>query len=186
MKLLFSKKVRFVILVAVIVVLAWWLFTLEFEGKTRQFVTNYGYVGFFALSFIGGINVIFPLPHLIFIPPLLKVGLSPLVLGVIAALGTTLADSLGYLLGKIGGEAFAQELRGFQRWAKSVFQRYPRFMPIALFVWSATIPFPNEILVIPAGISGYGLKRILTIVGLGNLTFNIAVIYLGNVFLNVP
>ena len=180
MKAFLLKKIKFFILILAVIALAIWLLTLDLEGENLQFVLKYGYAGFFGISFIGGLNIISPLPHLIFIPLLLEAGLNPLLLGVIAAIATSLADAIGYILGKAGSEAFKESLQGFQRRAKNIIEKYPRLMPLILFLWAAVIPLPNEILVIPAGISGYGIFRILGITVAGNFVFNIIAIQLGS------
>lgn len=185
MKLFTKKQIKFFVFFIVIIALALWLFTLELEGEAKKFALDYGYFGLFVLSFVGGINLVFPLPHLIFIPPLLDVGLSPLLITFIAALGTTLGDGVSYLLGAAGNEAFQKNLSPFRRFIQNIFTKHPKLVFIILFFWAATVPVPNELWVVPAGISGYGIGKILAIAFLGNLVFNFIAIHIGSTLIGV-
>lgn len=185
MKFITKKRIKFFVFIVAIIALAVWLFTLEIEGEAKEFVLDYGYFGLFVLSFVGGINLFFPLPHLIFIPPLLEAGLNPMILALISAVGTTLGDSVSYFVGKAGNEAFQENLHPFRRWLHGIFSKHQKLVFVILFFWASIVPIPNEVWVVPAGISGYGLWKILAIAFLGNLIFNSLAIHIGSTFLGI-
>lgn len=156
-----------------------WLATVELEGPVEQLVARYGYAGYFLSACIAGINIFVPTSHLIFTAPLLNAGLDPWLLAGCGALGASLADLVGYAVGDRGRATFHGAMDRMARWLTRRVERHPRLAPFFLFVWAATIPLPNEVLVIPAGVMGYGLARTFFFTLMGNIVFNVLAIRLG-------
>ena len=161
------------------VALALWLATIEIEGALADFVLRFGYIGYLGAACIAGINVIVPTTHLIFTTPLLNAGLDPWGMVACGAAGATLADAIGYALGSSGRQALSERYAGIADRLASAVRRRPRLAPALLFLWAAFAPLPNEILVIPAGILGYGLGRTTLLTFSGNIVFNTMAIVLG-------
>jgi membrane protein DedA with SNARE-associated domain len=177
------RRVGFVLFVIAFVIFAIWLATIEFEGALGEFVTRYGYAGYFIAASIAGINVFVPTTHLIFTAPLLNVGLNPWLLVIFGAMGATLADGVGYFIGSSGRSAFGETFGRIANWLTEVVSKRPRLAPAILFLWAAFMPLPNEILVIPAGVLGYGVVRTGLITLGGNIVFNVLAVVLGLVVL---
>ncbi|OGG38881.1 hypothetical protein A2116_01705 [Candidatus Jorgensenbacteria bacterium GWA1_49_17] len=175
------KKVLFFGLIVVFVALTLWFATVELDGALEEWVFRYGYLGFLGAAFLGGLNFAVPSIHLAFIVPLLNVGLEIWALVLLGALGTTLADSVGYALGHSGGAAFTSLAR-VRRWGEGVVVKYPRLAPIFLFIWISLVPIPNEIFVIPAGLIRYGFLKTILITFAGNIVFNFLALNFGNLF----
>ncbi|MGH7500301.1 MAG: DedA family protein [Longimicrobiales bacterium] len=173
------KRVAFVAFVLAFVAFAIWLATIEFDGALGGFVTRYGYIGYFIAASIAGINVFVPTTHLIFTAPLLNAGLNPWLLVLCGATGATLADGVGYFIGSSGRSAFSDSLGRVAQWLARAVARRPQLAPLILFLWAGFMPLPNEILVIPAGVLGYGVVRTGLITLSGNILFNILAVVLG-------
>lgn len=137
---------------------------LDLAGK-------YGYAGIFLVSFLGGISFFIPLPYPILIIPLVEAGLNPWLLALGAGIGATLGDGISYYLGRTAADAYPEKLKGFKHAAANIYNRYPWFAPLILFAWAALIPFPNEVFVVPFGITRYGIWKTLAIAVAGNMTF---------------
>jgi membrane protein YqaA with SNARE-associated domain len=181
-----NENVRRIVYVACVlgmVGIAIWLATLDLEGPIVDLVGRFGYLGYFLSACIAGINIFVPTSHLIFTAPLLNAGLDPWILAGCGALGASLADLVGYAVGDRGRATFTGATDRMARWLGDRVTRHPRLAPLILFVWAATIPLPNEILVIPAGVMGYGLARTFFFTFLGNICFNILAIRFGMTFL---
>lgn len=178
----FRKKTLFFLLIIAFVALTVWLATVEVEGALREFVLQYGYAGFFVAAFVGGFNLIVPISHIVFVIPLLNIGLNPWMLIVLGAVGATLADGVGYGVGWTGGSAFPKILTRFRAWAKRTVTKRPYLAPVILFGWASLVPLPNEVLVIPAGVVRYGFFRTLFITFAGNIIFNILAVQFGGLF----
>lgn len=176
-----GSRILFFGLVTVLVALTVWLATVEPEGIFKGFVIHYGYIGFFIVAFLGGLNFIVPSLHLIFIVPLLNAGLELWVLVALGAAGITLADGVGYGLGHSGSSAF-QGLTRLRVWGERFIAKHPRLAPIVLVGWAAFVPMPNEIFVIPAGLIRYGFWRTILLTFAGNVIFNFLAVRFGNLF----
>jgi membrane protein YqaA with SNARE-associated domain len=179
------NKLKFAFLLVLIIGLAVWLASIELEGQIKDFVLKYGYVGFLMISFIGGLNLFVPLPHLVFIPLFLNTGLDPWLLGFLSAFGTTTADAVGYWLGLLGNQSFPAKVEKFKQWTERISRRWPALTPMVLFLWASFVPLPNEALVVPLGIANYGLVKTILITFAGNLIFNLIIIQGGNVILTM-
>jgi membrane protein DedA with SNARE-associated domain len=175
------KQVVYVIFLLSFIGLAVWLATIELEGALADIVARFGYVGYFVAASIAGINVFLPTSHLIFTAPLLNASLDPWALVACGAVGATLADGVGYFIGSTGRSAFYGSMNRVAQWLARVVAAHPRIAPVVLFLWAATVPLPNEILVIPAGVIGYGVARTFLITLSGNICFNIIAVQLGQV-----
>jgi len=179
LKILYRAWFFFLLLVFALVF--FWLVNIEPEGELREFVLRFGYLGFFLVSVLGGFNLIFPSAHLVLIVPLLNAGLSAIVLIFIGALGVTLADALGYVLGASGGRAFEERIRNFKAYSQNIIEKHPRLAPLVLLFWASFVPLPNELWVIPAGIISFGPKKTLLITFVGNLVFSSITVGLGHI-----
>lgn len=176
------NKIIFAVLIAVIAGLTVWLATVEIEGALKEFILRYGYLGFLGAAFVGGLNLVVPVSHVVFVVPLLNIGLNPWLLVILGTIGTALADIVSYALGHSGSHAFPRAFDKFQVWAENIKARYPALAPLVLFGWAALVPLPNEILVIPAGLARYGFLRTLVIMLAGNAVFNTLAIQFGGLF----
>lgn len=161
--------------IAFILVLAFWFVRLaENSSFIRDIVFDYGYIGIFIVSIISGFNIIVPVPAVSFVPLFLEVGLSFWTIIFVMVAGLTVADLLGYAIGRSGRELASS-------WNhKKIFRRLDRmkskhyFAPIvALFFYASLAPFPNEVMVIPLGFLGYRLSHIFIPLLLGNIIFTI-------------
>ena len=68
----------------------------------QEFVKGLGFFGIVATGFVAGVNLIIPLHTGVFGPLFLSAGNSYWVVVLGFTIGTTVADSLGYVFGKLG------------------------------------------------------------------------------------
>lgn len=173
------EKTFYITFIVLFVAFAIWLATLELDGPLGVLVARYGYAGYFIAASVAGINIFVPTTHLIFTEPLLDAGLNPWILGACGAVGTSFADLVGYVIGDRGRHAFTGATERLARRLGDFVEARPRLAPLLLFVWAAVVPLPNELLVIPAGIMGYGIGKTLLYTFAGNICFNMLAIQLG-------
>ncbi len=176
-----KNKILFFGLVTVFLVLTIWFASIEPEGVLKELVLRYGYLSFLGVAFLGGLNFAFPSLHLAFIVPLLSAGLDFWILVMLGAVGSTLADGIGYVLGRSGEESFGV-LRRVGDWGKKFVAKHPRLTPVIIVGWASFVPMPNEIFVIPAGVIRYGFWRTISFTFLGNIVFNLITLNFGNLF----
>lgn len=166
-----GKLAAFVAILSV----AFYLASLAHENETiRTTIASFGYVGLLALSFLSGFNLAVPVPAVAFLPLFLQSGLSFWPSILLIAVGTSLADVVAYFIGRAGRHVvhhFAHD--GLVARIERVRHRYPTLPIILLLCFVSFIPLPNEIVVVPLGFLGYRMRRLLPIVFVGNITFNL-------------
>jgi len=176
----FKKKPERIIFYTIIIILSIGLVLLleELVSKSafaQSLFESYGYYGIFFASIISGFNVIVPVPIITFMPVFVAGGLDPIISIIIISIGMTLGDSLGLLIGNIGGHLMSKEAEAFYKRINILHEKYHIGPLVFLFFYILLVPFPNEFVVVPLGFLGYKLRTIFPVVLLGNIFFNILV-----------
>jgi len=186
----FSKKTVFrIIALVAVVLLAFYLTHFVRENEfVRSLVQDYGYFGALAIAFLSGLNVVVPIPTVVFLPVFLESGLHLYFTLFLIAVGTTLADIFAYFIGKTSRKV-SEEIKPNQKLLHRISQLKEQYYiaPIIfLFFFAALSPFPNEILVAILGFLHYRLLHLLPPLFIGNLVFNMltgfGVLHLFNFF----
>lgn len=165
------QAVLLLLVVAAVFSLSLWIASNE---SVLGAITHYGYWGAFLISIISGFNLVIPVPAASFVPLFLSAGLSLPILILIISVGMTLADFLGYLIGKTGRTAL-KATKHLPQWARSETwnDKSNFWIGGAVFLYAAFIPLPNELIVIPLALIGHRLTAIAPVLLLGNITFNL-------------
>ena|SRR3989338_947624 len=163
----------------VVIFLAFQLADLAGENESvRTIVRNYGLVGIFMVSVLSGFNFVVPIPAVAFLPLFVASGLSFWPAIFVIALGVSLADSIAFLIGRVGRQIFHNpfEKKVFSKLEE--IQKHYGVSPMGiLFLFASLAPLPNEILLIPIGFLGYRFIKILPVLLAGNVAFNILYAY---------
>ncbi|MGQ9479344.1 MAG: YqaA family protein [Thermoproteota archaeon] len=122
----------------------------------EQLTNQYGYLGVFAISFIGTISIIFPIPYTIVIY-LLGTVLDPFLIAISGGLGSALGELIGYLLGYFGRILISEERKKKMNYMLKIFEYYGT---ITIFLFSLA-PLPDDLLIIPLGIMRYNPVRFM-------------------------
>jgi len=118
----------------------------------QDVAVQYGYLGVFAVSFIGATSVIFPIPYTLVIFYLGTLRLfDPILIGISGGAGSALGEFFGYLIGYYGRAALSEERRRKLSYVVRAFSRYGAF---TIFVFALT-PLPDDLLFIPLGMMKY-------------------------------
>lgn len=126
----------------------------EIEGWMVQFARQYGYFGVLAVSFIGALSIVFPIPYTLVIFLSGKF-LDPLLVAIAGGLGSALGEISGYILGYYGRAVISEQR---QRKIDFILKVFSRYGPIAIFMFALT-PLPDDLLFIPLGIMRYKLLK---------------------------
>ncbi len=157
-----------------IVFSAFWL------GAQRELVqrfSQWGYLSSFLISLIGSATVILPAPGLALILAL-GAHLNPLLLGVVAGIGSGLGELSGYLAGKAGRNLVNRE----GRFNTFLHNMTTRFTSPALFIL-AILPLPIfDFAGILAGALRMPVLRFLVVVISGKIIKHALAAYLGAEF----
>lgn len=143
--------------------------SLTESSPLAQFLRNAGFVGTILVGIIGGLNPIVPIPPATFAPLFLESGVS--VYAVIAGfvIGTTIADMIGYALGRFGKRYADTSFPEFTARMHEFLTSHTRLVLPATFAYFAFAPLPNEFILIPLGLSGYAYRTLIIPIILGNI-----------------
>ena len=170
----FSKILIYTGLFIILILGAFYLANLAGKSEfIRDLIHNFGYTGIFLVAIITGFNLVVPIPAFTLLPLFIESGFNFWPSILVVSLGLSVADAIGYFLGKIGREIImnAWERKILGRLEK-IKERY-EYAPLAiLFLTASFIPMPNELVVIPLAFLGYKLRLILPILFIGHLIFN--------------
>lgn len=157
-----------------IVVGAFWLGT---QRELVQRFSQWGYLSSFLISLIGSATVILPAPGLALILAL-GAHLNPVLLGIVAGVGSGLGELSGYLAGKAGRNLVSKE----GRFNAFLHHMTTRFTTPALFIL-AILPLPIfDFAGILAGALRMPVLRFLGVVISGKIIKHALAAYLGAEF----
>jgi len=168
---------KYTVQIAAIVAIAGFAFWLALVARESTFIqetaSSYGYVGILLISFASGFNLLVPIPAISFPPLYIETGLNPIVTVGLITIGMTAADSVAYLLGRLGRDvAKEMEQNRVVKFFDKIQVQHKAASLIAIFLYAALAPLPNEILAIPLGFMRFRFIVLLPILLVGNLAFN--------------
>ena len=127
-----------------------------------ELIQMHGYLGAFLGSIIGNISIFIPVPFALVIYAFGSI-LNPLLLGIVAGLGSTIGEVTAYLIG-VGGRKIIEKHYGQRLDAiKTIIKKYGF---VAIFL-AALLPIPDDLLLIPLGMMRYEAKKIFVAMILG-------------------
>ncbi|MEM1678095.1 MAG: VTT domain-containing protein [Ignisphaera sp.] len=141
------------------------------------------FIATFLLSLIGCLSVV-PIPYTYILFLMATVyELNPIIVSLGGALGSTLGESIAWLLGRASSSVlqntkYFQRIEVILRFTKS---RSSMALPLLAFVFALT-PLPDKILFLPLGMLRYNLLKILPATFMGKMVMNIMVIAIGQIW----
>ncbi len=182
------KVTRLLILITLfLAVVAAAFFLADFVSTNniaQNIINQFGYFGVFVLAVISGINILIPVPAATFTPVFQAAGLWMPIIILTLALGTLVADLIGYILGK-WSKSYVEEHypHSYRRIAYLYEHHYTLLLPL-VFVYAAVVPFPNEAILIPLAIMGFKFRQLVIPLILGNIVNQAALAYgASNIFM---
>jgi membrane protein DedA with SNARE-associated domain len=168
-----SKLMKFLglgVLAIVIVGLVFWGASYVAEQDSlKMIIEKFGVLGIFLVSFVANLNLIVPLHAATFSPVFIAAGFSIPVIIIAIGLGTTAADLISYVLGKWGKSSAREKFPNMHARVDNFLHTKKRYVLPGIFFYSAFVPFPNELVMLPLGLMGYKLRRVLIPLILGTV-----------------
>jgi len=140
----------------------------------NSIVGKYSYLGLFFVCLLGSSSII-PIPFQIIIFSFGAV-LNPLLVGVIAAVGSTLGSMISYLLG-LGGKEILED-----KYNKQLTDLKKKLKKYGIFIWLIAIyatPIPNVPFAILSGVVRYDFRKFFLAVLIGELILNLSLAFAG-------
>ena len=138
---------------------------------SHQIADTWGYFGIFLVNVIASATIIMPIPSLI-ITFTAGAVLNPVLVGLVAALGSTIGELTGYAIGVGGSEILEKKNKKWVDKTKKWSEKRGMFLVIFLF---AITPLPDDIVGILAGIVKYDIKKFFIASFIGKAIINIIV-----------
>ena len=147
-------------------------------------VEVFGYIGLFFASALGSATVILPMPLFALIFAAGAV-LDPLLVGIIAGIGSAIGELIAYVVGYGGRKLFnkrkktKKSKKGLLQWirrAEAWMHKRGGFVVIFLF---ALTPLPDDVIGIICGSIKYDLKKFFIAVVIGKILLSLALAYAG-------
>jgi membrane protein YqaA with SNARE-associated domain len=174
-----SKSAYIIGIVGVIITVLMAVAIIVFKDQVQD-LRQYGYMGAFFISVLGGATFIVPVPMLAIVFALGSVMPNPWLLALSAALGETVGALTIYMTGKGAGRVFASSKHGrLQRAYERMLSLIERRGAITLFaVTSVVNPFFYPA-AFACGALHYGVRKYIVIVLLGKTFKCMTVVYAG-------
>jgi membrane protein YqaA with SNARE-associated domain len=129
----------------------------EYQAMIQEF----GFLGVLLISFVAGLNLFLPLPAATFVPVFTAGGMSLPSVIFFLIVGTMAANLFAYTAGHYGGKVAKIHYPAFQEKMTKLYQNHRRYMPHFVFLFTALIPLPDEVFLVPLGIIGVKLKQFI-------------------------
>jgi len=148
------------------------LFAAQFiENSTaaQAIISELGYGGVILIAIIAGINVIVPIPAVTLTPIFTTAGLLLPWIILSLTVGTIIADYIGYLFGHWSRTHIYKSYPSAVAYIEKIYIHHPRLIVPLVFLFSAFIPLPNEVLVIPLALLSVRWRLMILPLFFGNL-----------------
>ena len=153
-----------------------WSVTLYYfspEGLVEAIGVENAFLLLFLLALFGGTSLFFPFPYYIFTISFGAAGLNPLLLGIAAGSGTLVGDATSYYVARRGGvylpHAITNRAEAVIQW---FINKHPVLFPLAAFAYTSIVPFPDDIIMVPAGLAKYPFRYLAPAVWGGKVVYN--------------
>ncbi|MBP9686416.1 MAG: VTT domain-containing protein [Candidatus Doudnabacteria bacterium] len=177
-----TKKGRYVLAVLSIVLFLGFSLVFFVVFKPGQLVELLGgrnaYLSLFFIAIAGGFTTFNIIPYHLVLITLAAGGLHPVLLGLLAASGVTIGDSVSYFVGRQGRVLLSEGARKWFDRITRLSERRPRLMIFLFFLYSTFAPSSNDLLTIPAGIARIPFWQVMIPLLLGNIIFDSTLAYL--------
>lgn len=174
MKIEFVKKnIRQITILIVFGIIAIWLNSIHVDPEMfKGIAARYGYLGVFAGAMFSGFNILVPIPIIAFFPFFVESGLQAHILVAIIALGMSIGDTVGFIIGKSGRAVVTMKDGKITRALKRAQDKHSLIVAAVYFLYAAFAPVPNELVVLPGAYMGLRFWQVILPVLLGNIVFN--------------
>lgn len=183
-----KKKIYWTMLLIVSILVGWALFFHYYP--VEEIVSDIGvqntYLATFLLASIGGFSSVTGTSLYAALIALSRGGMNPLVLGIIAGLGLFLSDTLFYfIISKvrrmisISTDRWERLFRNMWKW---IYRTPPWIVYGGIFLYTAFVPIPNDILLAVLALSRYSYRQFAPYVFLGDLAISMLLTTFGGSF----
>jgi membrane protein YqaA with SNARE-associated domain len=140
-------------------------------------VERLGYVGVLLTGIVAGLNTIVPLHAATFTPLFIGAGLTIPLIILTLAVGTLIADSIGFALGHVSRDIIEDKYPKLFNFFTTLATEHSRWVVPIVILYASFVPFPNEALLIPLALAGVAYKRLILPLIVGNIIHQTLAVY---------
>ncbi len=137
----------------------------------QKMIQEFGYLGILIISFAAGMNTLVPIPAATFVPIFTAAGIPLYVVIILLIIGTMVANLVSFAIGVYGGKIVESHYPKIQSKLLQFYKGKEKWLPYFAFAFSAFLPVPDEIYLIPLGIMGIKLRQIIIPLLLGTIVY---------------
>ena len=151
--------------------------SLSESTRVQEIAAEFGYLGVVIIAVIAGLNAVVPIPAATFTPIFVSAGLSiPLIIIALTA-GTLIADFTSFFLGRVSRDLIQNKHPALCAFFNTFQAKHQKWLFPLVVAYAAFAPLPNEVILIPLGLTGIKFKRLIIPLILGNLLNQLVLVY---------
>ena len=174
------KKKKILLIIAALILIAWSIFLvfIDLEALAQEIGLHNVYFILFFVAATAGTSFLTSAAFYAVYLSYISTGIDPIILGVIAGVGTTLGDAVYfYFSSKAGDLINADENKVYKKVHGFIF-RLPRWgVYLFTYLYASFAPIPNDILIITLGVLKFKFRYIMPLILLGNITLLTLIAY---------
>jgi membrane protein YqaA with SNARE-associated domain len=176
-----NKKIKLVLaLVFIIAIFIGVLFvanSLADNSALIETIASFGYFGVIFIAIVAGLNTFIPLPAATFTPLFTASGLLIPLIILALALGTLIADFIGFMLGHVSRNLVLSKYPKIFNFITNLQQNHKKLITPVVLLYASFVPFPNEALLLPLALAGIKFRSIIIPLVIGNIIHQALIIY---------
>ncbi len=151
--------------------------SLSGSEQVQEVVSSFGYLGVLIMAVIAGLNAIVPVPAATFTPVFLAAGLSIPLIIITLTLGTVIADFTGFFLGRLSRDLIAEKHPKIFTFITEFRNNHAKWLLVVVGAYAAFAPLPNEVILIPLGLTGIRFTSLIIPLLIGNAVNQLLLVY---------
>ena len=118
----------------------------------------YEYVLLLVTNIIAASSILFPLPAALLYTTALLLGLNPILIVIISALGSTIGEFVSYYIGVFGSNIVKKKIRKKAKIMNKIRKQFKKRQALVIITWGA-LPTPFDFLAIYLGTIRYNILK---------------------------
>lgn len=147
------------------------------NGTVVSLVERFGYLGVLVTAIIAGLNTFVPLPAATLTPIFVEAGLALPILIFVLAVGTLIADGVGFALGHVSREIIRTKHPKIFDFFTNVQEKHSKWITPVVILYASFVPFPNEAILIPLALAGAKFRYLLLPLIIGNIVHQMILVF---------
>lgn len=151
--------------------------TVTENAHLQERVRDLGFLGIIATAFFSSLNVIFPVHPATFAPIFFSSGATYFTVVAGYAIGSTVADSLGYVIGRWGRSYSTRKHPHVSARINEFAKKHVHWVLPAAYAYVVFAPLPNELIMIALALAGYHYRQLFLALLIGNCIHHALIVY---------